>query len=800
MPQQNKSIPNNQEEEGINISDLLQLCLYKWKWFVLSTFLCLTIAILYLMSTSPIYTRTATLLIEDDKKGTSAISMTNEFQDLGLFSNTTNINNELLALKSPSLMTQVVNDLDLTNKYVIKNGIGGLRKTAIYKKSPIKVDLIDLNNVVDNISFKITANYDKRTVTISEIKLNDKEFDDVTKTGRIGDTISTSTEVGRVIVVATDYFTENTEIHYVHSKLKSVTDGYCGNLTISLADKNSSVLNLSINDPSPARAEDILNSLIKNYNENWIQDRNKLATKTSEFITERLQMILQDLTGIDKNIANFKGENLLPDIKAVSQIYLEQNSESVKQLLSLNGQLMTLKYINEMLNSQTFEEPLPSSSALSNGNIQQQIHKYNEKLLERNRLISNSSGNNPLVTDMTEALKEMQKVILQSVKSEITALNMQIEQIKNQESSTISKLARNPNQAKYLLSEERQQKVMEGLYLFLLQKREENELSKAYNVNKSKMITEPRGADAPISPRNTIIILAALVIGLVIPASVLYVLESMNTKVRNRKDLEGMIVPFAGEIPEQPNVGDKRLAVEQDNRNLINESFRVLRTNVDFILGNDSKKVVMVTSMNQGSGKSFISANLASCVALRDKKVVVLDLDLRRATLSKIVDSPKLGLSDYFNGKVKDWREIVTKSEDNENLDVLPVGTMPPNPTELLLNKTYLPDMIVDLRNQYDYIFIDCPPVDIVADAGIVSKYADMTLFVLRAGLMEKSFLHIVDEFYEEKKYPTMSLVLNGTNQSNYKYGYGYGYGYGNEKDAKKRRKFALLEKLKNKR
>ena len=575
MPQQpqRKNIPNDQEEEGINISDLLHLCLYKWRWFVLSTLLCLTVAILYLMSTSPIYTRTATLLIEDDKKGASAISMTNEFQDLGLFSNTTNINNELLALKSPSLMTQVVNDLDLTNKYVVKNGVGGLRKTALYKNSPIKVDLIDLNNVVDNISFNINADYAKQTVTLSEFAFNKDEFE-TTKNGRIGDTISTP--VGRVLIVSTDYFSEDVEIHYYHSKLKSVTDGYCKNLTISLADKNSSVLNLSINDPSPARAEDILNSLIHNYNENWIDDRNKLATKTSEFITERLQMILQDLTGIDKNIANFKGENLLPDIKAVSQIYLEQNSESVKQLLSLNGQLMTLKYINEMLNSKTFEEPLPSSSALSNGNIQQQIHKYNEKLLERNRLISNSSGNNPLVTDMTEALKEMQKVILQSVKSEITALNMQIDQIKNQESNTISKLARNPNQAKYLLSEERQQKVMEGLYLFLLQKREENELSKAYNVYKSKMITEPRGSDAPISPRNAIIILAALVIGLVIPASVFYVLESMNTKVRNRKDLEGMIVPFAGEIPEQPNVEDKHLAVEQDNRNLINESFRVL--------------------------------------------------------------------------------------------------------------------------------------------------------------------------------------------------------------------------------
>lgn len=774
MPQQpeTRKISNNQEEEEINISDLLQLCLHNWKWFVLSVVICLTVAFLYLASTSPIYTRTATLLIEDDNKGKSAISMTNEFQDLGLFSNTTNINNELLTLKSPSLMTQVVNDLDLTNKYVIKSG---LKKTALYKNSPVKVDLVDLDNVVDNISFKINANYKKKEVTLSEFVLNGEESEKV-KTGSVGDTISTP--VGRVIVFSTEFFCDDIEINYIHSKLKSVTDGYCGSLTISLADKNSSVLNLSINDPSPARAEDILTSLIHNYNENWIQDRNRLATKTSEFITERLQMILQDLTGIDKNIATFKGENLLPDIKAVSQIYLEQNSESVKQLLSLNGQLMTLNYMDEMLHSQTFEDPLPSSSALSNGSIQQQVIKYNEKLLERNRLISNSSGSNPLVTDMTETLKEMQKVILQSVKSEITALNMQIQQIKDQESHTISKLARNPNQAKYLLSEERQQKVMEGLYLFLLQKREENELSKAYNAYKSKMITEPRGADAPIAPRKAIILLAAFVIGLAIPAAILYILESMNTKVRNRKDLEGMVVPFAGEIPDQPMDDTKKLAVERDNRNLINESFRVLRTNVDFILGSDDKKVIMVTSMNQGSGKSFISANLASCAALRDKKVIVLDIDLRRATLSKIVDSPKHGLADYFNGKVSNWKDIVAKSPDNENLDVLPVGTVPPNPTELLLNKTYFSDIIADLRNQYDYIFIDCPPVDVVADAGIVSKYADMTLFVLRAGLMEKSFLHFVDEYYEEKKYPAMSVVLNGTDQNNYKYGYGYGYGY----------------------
>ncbi|MCQ2189454.1 MAG: polysaccharide biosynthesis tyrosine autokinase [Paludibacteraceae bacterium] len=770
---QNRNIQNNQEEEEINISDLLQLCLYNWKWFVLSIGLCMSVAILYLMSTSPIYTRTATLLILSDKKGKSATSMTNEFQDLGLFTNTTNINNELLTLKSPSLMTQVVNNLDLANKYVVKDG---LKKTNLYKVSPVKVVLPDLDNVTDNISFKINVSKNNRTVSLSDFKLNADESEK-TITGDLNDTLATP--IGRVIVNETTYLCDDAEIYYSHSRLKSVTDGYCNSLTISLADKNSDVLNLSINDPSPARAEDILNSLIFNYNENWIQDRNELATKTSTFITERLQMILQDLTGIDKNIATFKGENLLPDIKAVSQIYLEQNSESVKQLLSLNGQLMTLKYINDVLSSKTFEEPLPSSSALSNGSIQQQVIKYNEKLLERNRLISNSSSNNPLVNESTETLKEMQKIILQSVKSEITALTMQIEQIKQQESNTISKLARNPNQAKYLLSEERQQKVMEGLYLFLLQKREENELSKAYDAYKSKIITEPRGADAPISPRRPIILLAAFVIGLAIPAAIFYILESMNTKVRTRKDLESMIVPFSGEIPMQPTGDTGKLAVQQDNRNLINESFRVLRSNTDFILGNDNKKVVMITSLNQGSGKSFISANLAACAALRDKKVIVLDLDLRRGTLSKIVDSPKLGLSDYFNGKVKNWRDVVATTEENHNLHVLPTGTMPPNPTELLLNKNYLSDMMTELRNEYDYIFVDCPPVDVVADAGIAAKYADMTIFVLRAGLMEKSHLHIVDEFYNEKKYPMMCVVLNGTNTDNYKYGYGYGYSYG---------------------
>ncbi|MBO7627900.1 MAG: polysaccharide biosynthesis tyrosine autokinase, partial [Paludibacteraceae bacterium] len=427
-------------------------------------------------------------------------------------------------------------------------------------------------------------------------------------------------------------------------------------------------------------------------------------------------------------------------------------------------------------------------SSMSSGNLQSQIAEYNKILLERNRMLANSSENHPLVKDQTKHLNAMQSVILQSVNNEIASLSMQIKNVNAQESRTERQLARNPNQAKYLLSEERQQKVMEGLYLFLLQKREENALSQAFTAYNTRLITEPRGSNSPAAPNRSVIWMFAIVAGLLLPATVMFLIEMCNTTIRGRQDVERLAVPFAGEIPqctkkEGNTENGITLVVKESCRNIINEAFRVVRTNVDFMLGKGkTHKVVMFTSLNPGSGKSFVSANLAYCMSLKKKKVVAVDLDLRRASLSQVVDRPHHGVVDYLNGDRKSWKDVLVHIEDS-TFDVIPVGEIPPNPTELLFNEDYLPRMIEELKQEYDYVFIDCPPVDVVADANVVSEYVDMALFVVRAGLMKKDMLPIVDTFYNQKKFPSLSLILNGTSVTKTmgtKYGYGYGYGYGN--------------------
>ncbi len=771
---------------GFSIAEVLASFVSHWYWFIISLAICLAAAWYYLATTSPVYTRSAMLLIKDESKGSSVANIASEMQDIGLVANKSNLSNELISLKSPTLMTQVVRELQLMDYYKIPID---LREQDIYGKSPIKVvfDASQKENI-DFVAFKIKV-VDDEEVSLYDFMNKGVEFKQTINV-RLNDTIPTETPVGHLVVYRTGAEGSEAykEIFYSRTSVDAATNQYNSALSVGLVEKQATVVNLSIMDQSTARATDIINTVINVYNDNWVHDKNRIAESTSEFISSRLGVIESELTGIDKNIANFKGKNLLPDITAVSQLYLQQNSATKDRLLELNNQLSMLEYIQDILREQNFDNPLPISSSMSSGNVQTQIAEYNKILLERNRMLANSSENHPLVKDQTKHLNAMQSVILQSVNNEIASLSMQIKNVNAQESRTERQLARNPNQAKYLLSEERQQKVMEGLYLFLLQKREENALSQAFTSYNTRVITEPRGSNAPASPNRSMTWLVAIVAGLLIPAVIMFLIEMCNTTIRGRQDVERLTVPFAGEIPlcakkEGDTSNGISLVVKENCRNIINEAFRVVRTNVDFMLGKGKvHKIVMFTSLNPGSGKSFVSANLAYCMSLKKKKVVAVDLDLRRASLSQIVDRPHKGVVDYLNGEKKSWKDVLVHVEDS-SFDVIPVGEIPPNPTELLFNENYLPKMIEELRQEYDYVFIDCPPVDVVADANVVSEYVDMALFVVRAGLMKKDMLPIVDTFYNQKKFPSLSLILNGTSVTKTmgtKYGYGYGYGYGN--------------------
>lgn len=773
-------------DDFIRIQDLWSMFVPKWYWFAISLFITLTIAVLYLLSTPPIYTRTAAILVKDNSKSSSSTSAMNDFSDLGIFKSNTNINNELLTLKSPTLMTEVVNRLGLNETFTIRKG---LKNVDLYKVSPVTITFCDKIEVPLSFTIKFSS---KEAFAISELEISGEDIGE-TLSAQMGDSIQTS--AGIMIVSPTQEFTDafiGTSIRYVRGSVRAAVDTYSNALVAELGNEDATIINLSINDTSIRKAEDILNTLIEVYNENWIRDKNQIAVSTSQFISDRLGVIESELGHVDENISSYKSEHLLPDVQAASSLYMAQSAENNKELSTLNNQLSTAQYIRRELNTKQLDQTLPANSGIVSANIETQISEYNNLVLDRNRLIANSSEKNPLVKNMASSLQSMQRTIIQSVDNLIVSLNTQIRSLRRQEEATTNRLASNPNQAKYLLSVERQQKVKEELYLYLLQKREENELSQAFTAYNTRLITAPRGSMFPTAPRKMNILLVAFAVGLLVPAVGIFMKENMNTKVRGRKDLENLSIPFIGEIPQYSGTKKKwwefkhrkrqdmkTIVVNEGNRNIINEAFRVLRSNMDFMASKDNNQHVFVlTSFNPGSGKSFLAINIAISFAIKKKKILVIDGDLRHRTVSSYVDSPNKGLSDYLNNQIEDWKEIIVSYKGYTNLHILPIGTIPPNPTELL-EDSKLAMLIEALRPEYDYIFIDCPPVDIVADAQIIEKWADRTIFVVRSGLLDRSMLSELENMYTRKRFKNLSMILNGTESTGGRYGYRYGYHYG---------------------
>lgn len=773
-------------DDFIRIQDLWSMFVPKWYWFAISLFITLTIAVLYLLSTPPIYTRTAAILVKDNSKSSSSTSAMNDFSDLGIFKSNTNINNELLTLKSPTLMTEVVNRLGLNETFTIRKG---LKNVDLYKVSPVTITFCDKIEVPLSFTIKFSS---KEAFAISELEISGEDIGE-TLSAQMGDSIQTS--AGIMIVSPTQEFTDafiGTSIRYVRGSVRAAVDTYSNALVAELGNEDATIINLSINDTSIRKAEDILNTLIEVYNENWIRDKNQIAVSTSQFISDRLGVIESELGHVDENISSYKSEHLLPDVQAASSLYMAQSAENNKELSTLNNQLSTAQYIRRELNTKQLDQTLPANSGIVSANIETQISEYNNLVLDRNRLIANSSEKNPLVKNMASSLQSMQRTIIQSVDNLIVSLNTQIRSLRRQEEATTNRLASNPNQAKYLLSVERQQKVKEELYLYLLQKREENELSQAFTAYNTRLITAPRGSMFPTAPRKMNILLVAFAVGLLVPAVGIFMKENMNTKVRGRKDLENLSIPFIGEIPQYSGTKKKwwefkhrkrqdmkTIVVNEGNRNIINEAFRMLRSNMDFMASKDNNQHVFVlTSFNPGSGKSFLAINIAISFAIKKKKILVIDGDLRHRTVSSYVDSPNKGLSDYLNNQIEDWKEIIVSYKGYTNLHILPIGTIPPNPTELL-EDSKLSMLIEALRPEYDYIFIDCPPVDIVADAQIIEKWADRTIFVVRSGLLDRSMLSELENMYTGKRFKNLSMILNGTESTGGRYGYRYGYHYG---------------------
>lgn len=773
--------------KSINIIDVVRSTLRHWPWIVASVAICVGLAVFYVLRSHPVYSRTASIVIKDDTNGSSISNDLNAFADMGLINTNSNIIDEINKLKSPDVMNEVISRLNLDINYSVP---GTFHKNVVYGSTlPVRIELPSL---LQEESASATVEVDKNgKYVIYDIKRNGEEYP-FEQAAPVPLDSTLITPLGAVTLRPTDYFVLGDEytVYISKSPFSLASNGFSSAITIEQPNKDGNTINLTVKDRVPQRAEDLINAVIDVYNEIWIDNKNQVAVSTSNFINERLRAIEQELGSVDQDISSYQSEHLIPDVQQAASLYMAENQKAEADIIGLNNQLQMTRYMRDFLtDARNLNAVLPANTGINSSSIEKQISDYNKIQLLRNEYAANSSDAHPMVMSLDTQIADMRKAVINAIDNQILAIETQIKNLQKNKSQTTAKIASNPTQAKYLLSVERQQKVKEALYLFLLQKREENELSQAFTAYNTQIIAKPHGLKTPIAPRKVIIVFAAFIFGLIIPFGATYVMQMLNTRVRGRKDLENLAVPFLGEIPMiKFRKGQKEnFVVKQGSRNVINEAFRVLRTNIGFVSSQDSScNVIMITSFNAGSGKSFIAINLALSLAIRGKRVLVIDGDLRHASASAAIGSPSQGLSEYLVGKVNDVNSVIVKYKECEKLEFLPVGTIPPNPTELLESDRF-PTCVEELRKHFDYIFIDCPPVGMLADAQIVEQVVDRTLFVVRAGLLDRSMLPELDKLYQSKKCKNMGIVLNSTSAEEsrygygykYKYGYGYGYGYG---------------------
>lgn len=814
---QNKAKQMLNEQDGgssFDFSAIPGLCISNWFWFVLCVTITCSAAFIYLRITQPIYVRSASLVVKDAKESEAMDNVFTKFRNGKSIMPNTSLNNEIIAFRKPDLMEKVVKQLNLDTRYEVQ---GHLRNTALYGSSlPIIAKFSsDRTNTVFDVEIKngkeIILKWDKEhSAGHGKLKYT-SEFNKPIKT-----------PFGYITIIPSKIFLwrSNDHITVIKTTVNAATQYYLRNLYVANTDERSSVIDLSLTDVNIERADDVLNTLIAVYNEQWIEDRNQIIKSTNQFIQARLVDLEKELGDVENEMSDYQISNHTLNLENEGQRYMQRSYQYDDQGLSFENELALTQYFRNHLNKiKNFDHTLPLSAGINNPALQQQVNEYNGLVLERSNLISASSESNPMVGDIIKQMEVLRRGILSTLDTHLAMLNTQVQMLHSNNQRNNKEIDKTPSKAKKYVDIERRRKIKEQLYTYLLQTREQNNLNQTFDAYNTRILQRSSGSSQQAYPNNKKVWMIALGIGLGFPFLVIVLREFLNTKVRGRKDIEKLSIPFVGELPQlefpdeestsyvktvsekiknlkrDSSVNRKKrvkskahIVVKQGSRNIINEAFRVLRTNVEFMIGqNKDLKVIMTTSANPGSGKTFISYNLAKCMSLKGKKVCAIDLDLRRRSLSDYVGKPDQGVSDYINGAVSNWRDILVTGEGSDTFFILPAGTLPPNPAEIISYDRFT-ELINEIREEFDYVFFDCPPVEIVADTSILAKHADISLFVIRVGLMELDFLPIIEEYYDDQRFNNMGIILNGTLTANsrygyrrygYRYGYGYGYGYG---------------------
>ena len=775
------------DDEKIDIQEALFKYIIHWPWFVGAVLVCLIGAWIYLRMATPVYNISATVLIKDDKKGgnTGGMAGLEELGLSGLISSSQNIDNELEVLRSKTLVKEVVNQLNL---YVSYTDEDEFPSKNMYKTSPVIVSLTpqEAEKLSDPMIVEMSL-YPQGSLDVG-VTIGDKEyqkhFEKLPAVFPMDEGTLAFFQSPDSLMANKDTTEESSaqNVRRITAKINSpmkVARVYCENLTIEPTSKTTSVAVISLKNSSLQRGQDFINQLLEMYNRNTNNDKNEIAQKTAEFIDERIDIISKELGNTEANLENFKRNAGITDLTSEAQIALTGNAEYEKKRVENRTQISLLEDLRKYIRGNEYEV-LPSNVGLQDAALVATIERYNEMLVERKRLLRTSTENNPAIVNLDTSIRAMKSNVQATLDGTLQGMLITKADLDREANRFSRRISDAPGQERQFVSIARQQEIKAGLYLMLLQKREENAIALAATANNAKIIDEAIADDIPVSPKRKIIYLIALVLGVGIPVGIIYLIGLTKFRLEGRADVEKLTtVPIVGDIPltDEKNEKDGSIAVFENQNNLMSETFRNIRTNLQFMLQND-KKVILVTSTVSGEGKSFISANLAISLSLLGKKVVIVGLDIRKPGLNKVfrLSTKEKGITLYLANPDTDLMSLVQPSDVNKNLSILPGGTVPPNPTELLA-RDGLDKAIEILKKNFDYVILDTAPVGMVTDTLLIGRVADLSVYVCRADYTHKVEYTLINELAEEKKLPNICTVINGVDLKRRKYGYYYGYG-----------------------
>lgn len=773
-----QGMQEEEKEDMISVMEIATLFIKHWKWIVLGLLLALAVAFVYLRYTTPVYkVASSVVLKEEGRSGPSAMPGT--LEEIAMMSSVSNVENELYILKSRSMIRSVINRLDLHTSYIVE---GRVKSMDLYTQSPVIVDMAqsDLDRLRETISFEMQME--------SEEKVHIRG----TVAGNALDTIFTQlpavilTDVGAISFTRRHEIKPDNRLLYVSIQHPDAVIGtYRGNLEVTQASRQATVINLALNTPYREKGRDFINTLIEVYNNEAIEDKNQEARNTQLFIEERIAIIDQELSTAEQNVEQYKQEEGLTDLQTDLQRDMQMGSQYEQRLVEVETQLNVVGSLNSYLdNPANSNKTIPSNIGVQDPTLSATTSEYNRLLLERERLSQSMTDDNPAMKRLNEQISGLRESIGASINSVQQGLQIQRREARNQANLFGGRVSAVPTQEREFMELSREQQIKASLFLMLLQKREENALALAAYANKAKVLDEA-ASEGMVAPRRMIILLAALMLGLLIPMGIIYLADMLQYRIRTRGDVDRVSkVPILSEVPKHPE--EENIAVMENETRPIDEAFRMLRTNLLLTLGADNK-VVTCTSTVSGEGKTFIALNTAISLSLLNKRVLLVGLDLRIPRLREYMNlETRDGITSYLSGFEKDLDRLIVPSGITENLFVLPSGAIPPNPAELMSRPT-LDKAIAKLREEFDYIIVDSAPVSQVTDTQILNRVSDATVYVCRANYSSKGNLRFANDMMAQNRLKNMVLVVNDVDEFHHAYGYGRGYGYG-YKDKKKKK------------